>query len=205
MIASPLLILAAYLLGSVSSAIIVCRLWGLPDPRTQGSMNPGATNVLRTAGKVAAAITLAGDVLKGLVAVAVARALGTSDEILGLVALAVFFGHLYPVFFSFHGGKGVATFMGVLLGISPPVGLLTLGTWLAMAVLFRISSAAALTAGVLAPVYIVWLRPSVALLATVLVMSAMLFWRHRSNIRNLIHGTEARIGESSSASGEHDG
>ena len=187
------LTLFAYLMGSLSSAIIVARAMGLPDPRTQGSRNPGATNVLRYGGKRAAAITLGGDVLKGLIPVLVAQWVGAGDRTLAAVSLAAFLGHLYPVFFGLRGGKGVATALGVLLGVSWPVGVAAAATWLGMALLFRISSLAALTAALLAPLYLWWWRPSGALLIAVVVMSALLFWRHRSNIQNLAHGTEDKI------------
>ena len=141
-----LLIPAGYLFGSISTAIIVCKLMGLPDPRTQGSRNPGATNVARLGGKKAAALTLAGDMLKGLLPVTIAHALGSDATILAGTALAAFLGHLYPVFFGFQGGKGVATALGVIYGLYWPVGLLTSAVWLIMAVLFRYSSLAALVA-----------------------------------------------------------
>lgn len=188
------LIVLGYLVGSISSAIVVCRLMGLPDPRTQGSGNPGATNVLRVGGKKAAALTLAGDMLKGLLPVLLASSLPqVSDRALALVGLAAFFGHLYPVFFGFRGGKGVATGLGVLLGFSWWVGLATIATWLAVAFLLRISSLSALTAMLLAPFYVWWLRPDTALIAAAAVMTAVLYWRHRSNIANLLKGTEDRI------------
>lgn len=187
------LTLFAYLMGSLSSAIIVARFMGLPDPRTQGSGNPGATNVLRYGGKRAAAITLGGDVLKGLVPVLLAQWVGAGDRTLAAVSLAAFLGHLYPVFFGLRGGKGVATALGVLLGVAWPAGLAAAATWLGMALLFRISSLAALTAALLAPLYLWWWRPSGALFIAVVVMSALLFWRHRSNIHNLWRGTEGKI------------
>ena len=144
------LVVAAYLMGSLSSAIIVCRLMGFPDPRTQGSGNPGATNVLRYGGKRAAVIVLLGDALKGLIPVAIAQTLAISDTGLAAVAIAAFLGHLYPVFFGFEGGKGVATAFGVLLGLSWIIGLAVLATWLLMAFVFRYSSLAALVATMLA-------------------------------------------------------
>ena len=186
------LVLAAYLLGSLSSAIILCRLLGLPDPRTQGSGNPGATNVLRYGGKKVAALTLLGDSLKGLLPVLLAQALGTSPPWLGVVALAAFLGHLYPLFFRFQGGKGVATAFGALLGLAWPVALAVLATWLAMAALFRYSSLAALTGALLAPLFIYAWAP--AYLLAVACMCALLIWRHRNNIRNLVAGKEGRIG-----------
>lgn len=189
-----LLVLAGYLLGSVSSAIIICHLLGLPDPRSQGSGNPGATNVLRVGGKKAAAATLIGDMLKGLIPVLIARALGADIEIQAAVAVAAFLGHLYPVFFGFRGGKGVATALGVLLGLHWPVGLLTIATWLLVAYGLKISSVAALTAIFLTPLYIWWLIPEPALMIAMIFMGTLLFWRHRSNIAQLIKGTENRIG-----------
>ena len=194
MIADLLLIAAGYLLGSLSSAIITCRLLGLPDPRKQGSCNPGATNVLRVGGKKAAAITLIGDMLKGLIPVLVAKLLGADLSIQAAVAVAAFLGHLYPVFFGFQGGKGVATALGVLLGIHWPVGLLTIATWLVIAKVFKISSLAALLAILVTPLYIWWLIPNESLMIAMLFMGALLFWRHRSNIKGLLAGTEGKIG-----------
>lgn len=192
---SLMLIGFAYLAGSVSSAIIVCRLLGLPDPRGQGSGNPGATNVLRIGGKKAAAITLIGDMLKGLVPVLIAKALGATLAVQAMVAVAAFLGHLYPVFFGFRGGKGVATALGVLLGLHWQVGLLTIATWLVIAKVFRISSLAALLSLLVTPLYIWWLIPDRSLIIAVVFMVALLFWRHRSNIRNLIQGTEGHLGD----------
>jgi glycerol-3-phosphate acyltransferase PlsY len=187
-------IVLGYLSGSLSTAIVVCRLMGLPDPRSEGSRNPGATNVLRIGGKKAAVITLIGDFLKGLIPVFLAKLAGVGDLGIALTALATFLGHLYPVFFGFEGGKGVATSFGAILGLSPWVGLAALGTWLVMAALARISSLSALTASVLTPVYL-WLfdLPGIYV-ATVLIMVGFLVWRHRSNIRNLLDGTEKKIG-----------
>ncbi len=193
MITATLLILAAYLLGSVSSAIIVCRLMGLPDPRTQGSKNPGATNVLRIGGKRAAAITLVGDSLKGLLPMLVGHLLGVGPAALGGIGLAAFLGHLYPVFFGFQGGKGVATALGVQLGLAWPIGLSVAAIWLFVAKVLKISSLSALISMALAPV-IVWLFwPEPTLIGMQLIITGLLFWRHRSNIRNLIAGTEGRL------------
>lgn len=186
---------AAYLLGSISSAILVCKLMRLPDPRTEGSQNPGATNVLRLGGKKAAVITLLGDMLKGLLPVLAANLYGVEPWVLAATGLAAFLGHLYPVFFGFKGGKGVATMLGVLLGLSWLVGGLTLGTWLVMAALSRISSLSALTATALAPAYVYWQLQSPVVTGTCAVMSVILFWRHRSNIRNLLAGRESKIGQ----------
>jgi glycerol-3-phosphate acyltransferase PlsY len=186
--------LFGYLVGSVSSAILVARLMGLPDPRTVGSRNPGATNVLRYGGRLAAALTLAGDVLKAVVPVAAARALTDDAWLLAATALAAFLGHLYPVFFGFRGGKGVATALGVWLALEPITALLLALTWLATAAVFRISSLAALVATLAAPFYVAWRLPQTAYLALALVMSALLVWRHRENIRRLVTGQESRIG-----------
>ena len=189
-----LIILGGYLFGSISTAIIVCRLMGLPDPRTAGSGNPGATNVARLGGKKAAALTLVGDMLKGLLPVLLAHLLQAGPVILAATALAAFLGHLYPVFFGFKGGKGVATGLGVIYGLYWPAGLLTTATWLAMAVMFRYSSLAALIAMLLAPLWFLWLRPEPAVIAAIVVLTVLLFWRHRSNISNLINGKEGKIG-----------
>jgi glycerol-3-phosphate acyltransferase PlsY len=184
----------AYLLGSISSAVIVSRVMCLADPRETGSKNPGATNILRYGGKKAAVLTLAGDILKGVIAVLVARALTADAVIITLCGFAAFLGHLFPVFFSFRGGKGVATALGVWFAIDPWVGLALLVTWVLMALLFRYSSLAALTASAAAPLYVAWLSPGTPYLATMIVMSAILIFRHRANIRNLIAGTETKIG-----------
>ncbi len=189
-----LLIVAGYLFGSISAAIIVCKFMGLPDPRTEGSRNPGATNVARLGGKKAAALTLLGDMLKGLLPVVAAHALHASATVLAGTALAAFLGHLYPVFFRFQGGKGVATALGVTFGLYWPVGLLVSGIWLVMAVLFRYSSLAALTAVLAIPAGFAWLWPSRPLIIAMCVMVVMLYWRHRSNIANLLSGKEGKIG-----------
>lgn len=187
-------IFASYLIGSLSSAIIVCKIMSLPDPRGEGSGNPGATNVLRFGGKKAAAITLAGDMLKGLIPVLVVKYLGMDMQTIALVGLAAFLGHLYPVFFQFKGGKGVATMLGVMFGFSWWVGLATAGTWLFMAKIIKISSLSALVATLLAPVYVWLLFNSIATLGVTIIMTLILFWRHRSNIQNLLKGTEDAIG-----------
>ncbi len=191
------LVLLGYLFGSISTAILVARAMGLPDPRTQGSKNPGATNVLRLGGKKAAALTLFGDSLKGLLPVLAARLFSDDPAVLAAVAMAAFLGHLFPVFFGFKGGKGVATALGVLLGLSWPIALAVLATWLFMAKVVRISSLSALTAAVLAPAYAWLLDPQPAYLAMVGAMSALLLLRHRSNIQKLLRGEEGRIGEKS--------
>lgn len=187
-------IVLGYLLGSLSTAIITCRLLGLPDPRTQGSHNPGATNVLRFGGRTAAVITLVGDCLKGFVPVLLADLSGASATGVAGTALAAFLGHLYPVFFGFAGGKGVATAFGVILGLSPWAALAALATWLAMAAIVRISSLSALVAASLSPVYLWWLKLPRVYVAAGLIMVVLLIWRHRSNIARLRAGTEGRIG-----------
>lgn len=190
MLTDILLIVAAYLIGSVSSAILVCKLMGKPDPRTIGSRNPGATNVMRQAGKKAAIITLLGDLLKGLIPVLLAKVLGASLTIQLIVAMAAFLGHLYPVFFGLKGGKGVATAMGVLLGLNWLVAFAALTVWLLTYAIKRISSLSALTTTALAPVYIWMITHSIEFLVFGIVLATLIFWRHRSNIRELIAGTE---------------
>jgi glycerol-3-phosphate acyltransferase PlsY len=192
---TSLFIVIAYLLGSLSSAIIICRLAGLPDPRSQGSGNPGATNVLRLAGKKTAALVFVGDAAKGLLPVVAAKLAGLSPLGLCGVALAAFIGHLYPVFFRFEGGKGVATALGVWFGISLLIGTALLVTWVAVAALFRMSSLAALISAVTAPLYTLWLLPQQEFAVMAVALSALLIWRHRSNIRNIARGTEPRIGQ----------
>ncbi len=193
-----LFIVAAYLIGSISFAVVVSRVMGLADPRTYGSKNPGATNVLRTGNKKAAAATLIGDCLKGWFAVWLAMRLapqfGVEESGIAAVALAVFLGHLYPVFFRFKGGKGVATALGVLLGLNPWLGLATAITWLVIAFAFRYSSFAALVSAVFAPFYYGLLFGVDESLLAVAIMSALLIYRHRKNIANLLAGKESRIG-----------
>lgn len=193
MITSILLIIVAYLLGSVSSAIIVCRLMGLPDPRTQGSNNPGATNVLRFGGKKAAAITLLGDSLKGLVPMLAGHLLGLDPLALAGVGLAAFIGHLYPVFFGFKGGKGVATALGVQFGLYWPIGLCVAAVWLFVAKVLKISSLSGLISMALAPLFVWLFWDEKPLIGMQLIITGLLIWRHRSNIRNLLEGTEGRI------------
>jgi glycerol-3-phosphate acyltransferase PlsY len=193
MIIDILLVLGGYLFGSISTAILTCRLMGLPDPRIEGSGNPGATNVLRLGGKKAAFLTLSGDMLKGLVPVLIAQALHASPLIQSATALAAFLGHLYPVFFGFRGGKGVATALGVAFGLYWPAGLGVAGIWLLMAFLFRISSLSALTAMLLAPAFFWLLKPEPAFIGVMIVITLMLFWRHRTNIRDLLNGTEGKL------------
>lgn len=188
-----LLVIGAYLLGSLSSAVIVCRLMGLPDPRTQGSNNPGATNVLRFGGRKAAAVTLLGDSLKGLLPVLACHLLQRDELTLALVGLAAFFGHLYPVFFGFKGGKGVATALGVQFGWHWMIGGAVALVWLFMAKVANISSLAALISMALAPVFVWLVWPHPALVSAQVVITLWLFWRHRSNIANLVSGREGRI------------
>ena len=192
MLTTAAIVIAAYLLGSIASAIIVGRLLGLGDPRAEGSRNPGATNMLRIGGRKAGALTLIGDMLKGLLAVLIARAIGAGADVQAMAAGAAFLGHLFPVFFGFRGGKGVATALGALLGLQWQVGLLVVATWLAMAALFRYSSLAALIAAAAAPFYMWWLRPEPAFIVASIGMAVLLYWRHRSNIAKLLAGTEGR-------------
>ena len=192
-------ILAAYLIGSISFAVLTSKVFGLPDPRTFGSRNPGATNVLRTGKKLAAAVTLLGDGAKGWLAVFLALKLapvyGLDETAVAASAIAVFLGHAYPVFFGFHGGKGVATALGILLAFNPWLGLATLATWLLAAYMWRISSLSALIAAALAPLYGWVLLQSGMLKAAVLLVALLLIWRHKSNIRNLLSGKEKAIGK----------
>ena len=198
MIASLVAIVAAYLLGSVSFAVVVSKVMGLPDPHSYGSGNPGATNVLRTGNRKAAILTLVGDAAKGFVAVAVAKAFaaqhGFEDGTIGAVGLAAFLGHLFPVFHRFAGGKGVATAAGILLALDLWLGLGTLATWIIIAFFFRYSSLAALVAAVFAVFWQGLLFGIGPMTATIAVMSALLIWRHRTNIAKLLAGTESRIG-----------
>lgn len=184
-------VVAAYLLGSVSFGILMSRAFGLPDPRTVGSGNPGATNVLRSGKKLAAFLTLFGDAFKGYLAVWLAGYYGLSDFVICLVGIAVFIGHLYPIYYAFKGGKGVATALGVLLAISPWLGLAVLLTWVLAFAVWRYSSLAAILAAAFSP-FFAWnlLGGDKTYLATTVVLALLLIWRHRSNIRNLLDGTE---------------
>ena len=182
--------LAAYRVGSLATAIFVSRALGLPDPRQAGSHNPGATNVLRLGGRKAAALTLLGDLCKGLLPVLAARLAGLPAWAVALVALATFLGHLYPLYFGFRGGKGVATTLGILLAIAPLLGLATLATWLLVFAVSRVSSLAALSATVAAPAYAWFLLPQPSLRGLVLVLALWVLWRHRSNIQRLRSGEE---------------
>jgi acyl phosphate:glycerol-3-phosphate acyltransferase len=185
----------AYLIGSISFAVIVSATMGLADPRSYGSGNPGATNVLRSGNKLAAILTLVGDAFKGWLAVWLAGRLGFGPTGIALAAIAVFIGHLYPIFFRFKGGKGVATAAGVLLAIHPVLGGATLLTWLIIAFFFRYSSLAALVAALFAPLFDVFLFGPSRISIAVAAMSALLILRHRANIAKLLAGKESRIGE----------
>ena len=193
-----LVVAGAYLIGSVSFAVVMSRLFALPDPHTYGSKNPGATNVLRTGNKAAAALTLVGDAGKGLVAVLLAKAItgeGIAESLtVPLAGLAAFVGHLFPVFHRFQGGKGVATAAGVLLGYDVWLGAGTLATWLIMAVFFRMSSLAALVASVFAPLFAFWLFGVRPVMWATIPIALLLMYRHRANIARLLDGTEPKIG-----------
>ena len=203
-----LLIPLAYLIGSVSFAVVVSKCMRLPDPHSYGSGNPGATNVLRTGNKRAAVLTLFGDALKGFVAVVLARMIlgegslssSLNSWILCGVVVAVFLGHLFPIFHGFKGGKGVATACGILFGINWILGLATLATWIIVAKFMRYSSLAALAAAVFGPIYFVFLFGFHPMGIALLIVCALLIWRHRSNIHNLMNGTESRIGSKNTKS-----
>lgn len=203
---TALFTLAAYLIGSLSFAVVVSRVFGLADPRTYGSKNPGATNVLRSGNKLAAILTLLGDAFKGWLAVwltsYIGKKYGVEEYGIALVAIAVFIGHLWPVFFRFVGGKGVATAAGVLLGIDIWLGLATLVTWLVIAYAFRYSSLAALIASIFAPMYYALLFGPGPTFVAVALMSLLLIYRHRDNIGKLMAGKESKIGAKKTAVGE---
>ena len=193
-----LLVVGAYLIGSVSFAVVVSRMFGLPDPHEYGSGNPGATNVLRTGNRKAALLTLAGDGLKGFVAVVLARqlagAMGAPDWTVPAAAVAVFVGHLYPVFHGFRGGKGVATGAGIVFALHWPLGLALLVIWLTMAFGFKISSLAALTTAVLMPLGMLYATGMSLTTLAMVVIAILIFWRHRRNIRQMVQGNERSIG-----------
>ena len=203
-----LLIPLAYLIGSVSFAVVVSKCMRLPDPHTYGSGNPGATNVLRTGNTLAAVLTLIGDALKGYFAVMLARVLLGEQSftstlgswVLCGVVLAVFLGHLFPIFHGFKGGKGVATACGILFGVNWILGLATLSTWLIVAMFLRYSSLAAIAAAVFGPIYFVFLFGFQPMGMALLIVCLLLIWRHRSNITNLLNGTESRIGAKKNSS-----
>lgn len=187
------LLISAYLLGSICSAIVVCKALGLADPRTQGSQNPGATNVLRIGGKKAALLTLAGDMFKGVPLVLLAQHLNVTPDLISAIGLAAFLGHLYPVFFKFEGGKGVATALGVLLALHWPLGLVVIGIWLVVFAAFRISSLGSIIAFTAAPVIAWALAPSYML--GIVGMSVLLIARHKNNIKALLKGEERKFGD----------
>lgn len=196
---AALAIVAAYLVGSLSFAVIISRVMGLADPRSYGSRNPGATNVLRSGNKAAAILTLAFDALKGYVPVVLALVFGPrfglGEGTAAFVGLAAFLGHLWPVFFRFEGGKGVATAAGALLGLNPWLGLATLATWIVIAAFFRYSSLASIVSAVFAPFYQALIWGAEPALLAIAIMSVLLVWRHEGNIRKLLAGTESRLGQ----------
>ncbi len=189
------LISLAYLFGSFSSAVVVCKVMGFSDPRENGSNNPGATNVLRLYGKLAAFITLMGDLLKGLLPVMIGKLFNVSDLVLALIGLAAFLGHLYPVFFGLKGGKGIATFIGVLYGFAWQLGLVFMITWGLIALLFKYSSLSAMVASLVSILAAGVFLGSKVYLVVVLIIVIFIFYRHRSNIKNLINGTEDKLNE----------
>ena len=188
-----LLVVFAYLIGSISSAILISKLLSLPDPRTVGSKNPGATNVLRYGGKQAAILTLLGDALKGLIPVFMGHLLGLSYDWLVIIAIAAFMGHLFPIYHGFKGGKGVATAIGVYIGLNPIIGFAVIATWLASAFAFNMSSLSALIATLLAPFYFYFITQSIPLFLGLLLITLFIYWKHRSNIKAILNGTENKI------------
>ena len=185
-----LFVLIAYLFGSISTAIIICKIMGLPDPRQNGSHNPGATNVYKIAGKKAAFITLMGDLLKGLIPVVIGRLLGLDDLWLALIGLSAFLGHLYPLFYAFKGGKGVAIAFGVSIALNVWVGVAMLVSWLLIFKVFKFSSLSALLTATLTPLYFYSIDGSIIYTVMSIVMSILVFFKHRSNIKKIIEGTE---------------
>lgn len=195
---SLIIIVAAYLMGSLSSAVIYCRIFKLPDPRTQGSGNPGATNVLRVAGKGAALVVLLGDVLKGALPVLLAKLFELGPWFIGLTALAAFLGHLYPIFFRFQGGKGVATAAGICLALNWPFGLAMIAIWLFIIAITRISSLGALAASGAAPI-LAYLLIDWQIAVIMILIALLVTWKHQTNIQRLREGTEPKIGQKSPA------
>lgn len=193
-----LFIILAYFIGSVSTAIVSCKILGKADPRTVGSKNPGATNVLRYAGKKAAFLTLMGDVLKGLLPVVIGHLFGLDWGWLVAIGIAAFLGHIYPLYYGFKGGKGVATAIGLYFGLHPLVGVIIGLSWLVAALVFNISSLSALVATLLAPLYFYLVTDSLPLFLGLCFMTIMIYWRHRSNIAKIFDGTEGKISEKSS-------
>jgi glycerol-3-phosphate acyltransferase PlsY len=186
----------AYLIGSISTAIITCKIMGIEDPRKTGSQNPGATNVLRHGGKKAAIITLFGDMLKGLIPVLLVTQLQLEPAGIALVGLFALLGHVFPVYYGFKGGKGVATYYGVILGINWLVGLIAIAIWIIVAALLKISSLSALFSIFCAPFILWYFSQSIELTAAVTLMSVIVFWRHKKNIKSILQGSEAKIGKS---------
>lgn len=194
MIINLAVVILSYLIGSISAAILVCRLGGFGDPRQVGSGNPGATNVLRNFGKGAAFATLAGDVGKGFLPVLAAKLLGLPPWLVAAAGCAAFCGHLYPVFFQFRGGKGVATLIGVLFALKPILGIVFCGVWLTVAAITRYSSLSALVATALSPLVAWWFGLSTAVIWILVIMVILVFWRHRSNMQKLLSGNESKMG-----------
>lgn len=189
------IVVIAYLLGSINSAIIVSYAMNLPDPRTSGSGNPGTTNVLRTGNKIAAAITLLGDLLKGFIPVIATNYLIGNEPIIAMVGLAALFGHMFPIYYRFQGGKGVATTLGVMLGVDWMLGLIWVAFWLSTALLLRYSSLAALVATTLVLMLSWYWSFSFWIVGMLAIITALIFWRHRCNIKNLIIGNEGKLGK----------
>ncbi|MEH6455825.1 MAG: glycerol-3-phosphate 1-O-acyltransferase PlsY [Cocleimonas sp.] len=188
-----LLVVASYFVGSASAAIITCKLMGKEDPRSLGSKNPGATNVMRFAGKKAAFFTLLGDLFKGLIPIAIGHALDLSWGWLVLIGIAAFLGHLYPIYYGFKGGKGVATALGIYFGLNPIIGAVVGVTWLISSLLFNMSSLSALIACLLAPLYYFWVTGSIDLFLGLVFIAVFIYWSHRGNIVKIIDGTESKI------------
>ena len=186
----------AYLIGSFSTAIITCKVMGIEDPRKTGSNNPGATNVLRHGGKKAAIITLIGDMIKGLIPVLITLQFQTDNLIIGLAGLFALLGHIFPIYYGFKGGKGVATYYGAILAINWQVGIITLAIWMSVAALLKISSLSALVSIFLTPLVLWYFSPSIELCSAVALMSLIVFWRHKRNIKSLLQGSESKIGKS---------
>ena len=193
MLISILLIFSAYLLGSVSAAIIVCKTLGLPDPRTGGSGNPGTTNVMRLYGKKAAFLTLVGDIFKGIIPVLLAKVIVNSEFIIAICGLTAFLGHIFPIYFKFEGGKGVATLIGILFATNWLLGISYITTWILTALIFRYSSLAALIAVLPIPIYSYFIEHNNQYTISFAVIAIILFWRHKSNIYNLLNGKEDKI------------
>ena len=187
-------IILAYLAGSISSSILIARLFQLPDPRSLGSGNPGATNMLRTGSKKAAAFTLVGDLLKGLIPLLIARGMGADLTLLCLMGLAATLGHMYPIYYQFRGGKGVATTLGVLLGINWLLAIIWIATWISTAKLSGYSSLAALIATALLPIVAYFMQQPMIVIYLMLIIAILVIWRHQSNIKNLLAGKESKIG-----------